>query len=68
MLERAKMRALPVINRMPDVTQAAQACCGVCRTCTTTNIVAVGGTLVTAGALYAARLCGRLLKTSSERE
>jgi hypothetical protein len=65
MLERAKTRALPVLNRMPDVTPAAQACCGVCRTCTTTNIVAVGGALVTAGALYAARLGGRRLKTSS---
>jgi hypothetical protein len=41
MLERAKGRALPVLNRAVDVAPAAQACCGACRTCVTTNLAAV---------------------------
>jgi hypothetical protein len=32
-----------VINKIPDMTPAAQACCGVCRTCTTTNVLVIGG-------------------------
>jgi hypothetical protein len=58
-LDRAKTRALPVLNRIPDVTPAAQACCGVCRTCTTTNIVTVGGAaLAAAGYWIGCRLRG----------
>ncbi len=41
MLDRAKSRALPVLNRIRDMTSAAQACCGVCRTCATKSILAV---------------------------
>jgi hypothetical protein len=41
MLERATTRALPLINRTVDLTPAVQACCGVCRTCATTNILTV---------------------------
>jgi hypothetical protein len=47
-LERAQTRALPVVTRAADFAPAAQACCGVCRSCATTNLVglafaAVGG-------------------------
>jgi hypothetical protein len=41
MLERAQTRALPLLNRAVDLTPAVQACCGVCRTCATTNVLAV---------------------------
>jgi branched-subunit amino acid ABC-type transport system permease component len=40
-LERTTTRALPLLNRAVDLTPTAQACCGVCRTCATTNIVGV---------------------------
>ena len=32
-------RGLPLINRAVELTPAAQACCGACRTCVTTNVV-----------------------------
>src|SRR5262249_52791669 len=41
MLEQAKTRALPVVTRAADLAPAAQACCGVCRTCAATNVVGV---------------------------
>jgi hypothetical protein len=38
MLEQAKIKTLPLVTRAADFAPAAQACCGVCRTCTTTNV------------------------------
>src|SRR3954453_17313080 len=32
-------RGLPLLNRAVELTPAAQACCGACRTCVTTNVV-----------------------------
>lgn len=32
------MRALPILNRAVDAAPAMQACCGVCRSCVTTNV------------------------------
>jgi hypothetical protein len=43
MLERARANALPVLNRAVDYAPATQACCGVCRTCATTNVLALAG-------------------------
>ncbi len=53
MFERTTRRALPVLNRAADVAPAVQACCGVCRTCVTTNVVgvAVAGAVGTAAFL-----------------
>ena len=54
MLGRLPARALPVVNRSEDVTPAAQACCGVCRTCMTSNVIALvaaGVTVATARVL-----------------
>ena len=59
MLERTRMRTLPVLNRVPDLTPAAQACCGVCRTCATTNILALAGAAFASASLYVARLFRR---------
>jgi hypothetical protein len=59
-LDKAKTLTLPVINRTPDVTPAAQACCGVCRSCATTNAMGLAGGLVVAGSAYVARAGRRL--------
>jgi hypothetical protein len=63
MLEQTKMRTLPVVNRAADFAPAAQACCGFCRTCTTTNIV--GLTFAGLGGLgvYLGRFARRLART-----
>jgi hypothetical protein len=45
-LERSKTRALPLLNRSADLAPAAQACCSVCRSCMTTNVLTLGGALV----------------------
>jgi hypothetical protein len=45
MFERAQVRMLPVVNRASEHAPMVTACCNVCRTCTTTNLVG----LVTAG-------------------
>jgi hypothetical protein len=54
-LERAQTRALPLLNKGADIAPAAQACCGACRTCVTTNALA----LVTGAALYAVAFARR---------
>jgi hypothetical protein len=45
MLERAVTRTMPVVNRAADFAPVLPACCNVCRTCTTTNLlgIATGG-------------------------
>jgi hypothetical protein len=60
MLERLSVRLAPVTNRAAEYGPAIPACCNVCRTCTTTNLVglAVGG--VTVAGLAAARLVRRV--------
>jgi len=62
MLDGAKTRALPVLNRVPDLVPAAQACCGACRTCTVTNVLALAGATLAGAACYAARGARRLLR------
>ena len=59
MLQRAQTRALPVLNKTVELTPAVQACCGVCRTCVTTNVVTLATAAVTGAGLYAARLFRR---------
>ena len=58
MLERTKMRTLPVLNKAVDFAPATQACCGACRTCMNTNIMSA----LAAGALFAAAPVVRLAK------
>jgi hypothetical protein len=45
MLERLSVRMAPLTTRASDLAPVAPACCNVCRTCTTTNVVglALGG-------------------------
>jgi hypothetical protein len=60
MLDQAKTRTLPLLNRTADLAPAAQACCGVCRTCATTNLLTLAGALVAGAAASAVRLRKRL--------
>jgi hypothetical protein len=48
MYDRVQMKTLPLVNKTADVLPAAQACCGVCRTCATTNAFAVLGVIAAA--------------------
>ena len=60
MLDQAKTRTLPLLNRTADLAPAAQACWGVCRTCATTNLLTLAGALVAGAAASAVRLRKRL--------
>lgn len=60
MLDQAKTRTLPLLNRTVELAPAAQACCGVCRTCATTNLLTLAGALVAGAAAFALRLRERL--------
>ena len=55
MLERAQAKALPLLNKGVEVTPTLQACCGACRTCVTTNSLAI----VSGAALYLAKFARR---------
>jgi hypothetical protein len=59
MLDKTRMRTLPVLNRAADFAPAAQACCGACRTCVTTNVLSLAAAALTGAGLYAARLVRR---------
>ena len=60
MLERTSTKALPLLNRAVDLAPAAQACCGVCRTCATTNVVTLALTGLAGVGLAGARLVRKL--------
>jgi hypothetical protein len=50
MLQRLSVRVAPITNRAAEYGPAAPACCNVCRTCTTTNLVGLAiGALTIAG-------------------
>jgi len=59
MLDRTQAKALPLLNRSVEIAPAVQACCGVCRTCVTTNVFALAGAGLAAAAVYAKRLVRR---------
>jgi hypothetical protein len=60
MLERAQTRALPLVNKGAEFAPI-QACCGVCRTCVTTNVLTLGVAALTGAAVYLTRGLRRLL-------
>jgi hypothetical protein len=64
MLEGAKTRSLPVLNKTVDLAPAVQACCGVCRTCMTTNVLTLIGAGAAGAALYITRFAKRFVKPS----
>jgi hypothetical protein len=65
MLERVSVRMAPIANRAAEYGPAAPACCNVCRTCTTTNVVGlvVGG--MTAAGVWLASVARRDLPKPS---
>jgi hypothetical protein len=58
-LERTTTRTLPILNRAADLAPTAQACCGVCRTCATTNIVGIALAGLTGAGLALKRVVRR---------
>jgi hypothetical protein len=62
-LQRLSVRVAPITNRAAEYGPAVPACCNVCRTCTTTNLVglALGGLTFAAVAVagFARRVTGR---------
>ena len=64
MLERTQARMLPVVSRAADYAPVAPACCNVCRTCATTNVVALAFGAVAAAGYGVARLARRALRRS----
>jgi hypothetical protein len=62
MLERAQLKALRVLNKAADLAPATQACCGVCRTCATTNVFALAGVALAAVGPRLARVRRRLTR------
>jgi hypothetical protein len=63
-LERAQTRALPLINKSAELAPV-QACCGVCRTCVTTNVLTLAIAGVTGAALYLAHGVRRIFFAES---
>jgi hypothetical protein len=63
MLQRLSVRIAPLTTRAAEYAPLAPACCNVCRTCTTTNVVGVvlGGATVAAVGVgrFAKRIVGR---------
>jgi hypothetical protein len=59
MLDKTRMRTLPVLNRAVDLAPAAQVCCGACRTCMTTNVLSLAAAGIAGTGLYLARLVRR---------
>ena len=60
MLERAQTRALPLVNKGAEFAPA-QACCGLCRTCVTTNVLTLAVAGATGAAVYLTRGVRRIL-------
>lgn len=60
MLQRLSVRAAPITNRVADYGPAVPACCNVCRTCTTTNLVGLAIGVVTAAGVGVASFARRL--------
>jgi hypothetical protein len=58
-LEQTKMRALPLLGKAGDLTPAATACCGACRTCVTTNVFTLAAAAVVGLVAYGRRFLGR---------
>jgi hypothetical protein len=57
-LTKLSVKATPITNRAADYGPMVPACCNVCRTCTTTNIVG----LATAGAVATFAAMRRLVR------
>jgi hypothetical protein len=66
MLERAQLRMLPIVNRTADHAHLVPACCNICRTCTTTNIVALVFGGIAAAGIAVAGLAKRAARATTQ--
>lgn len=62
MFERAQVRILPVVNRAAEQGPLVGVCCNACRTCTTTNLVALLAAFVAGALAFIARFARRIVK------
>jgi hypothetical protein len=58
-LEKTQTRALPLLNKGVDLAPAVNACCGVCRTCVTTNMFTLAAAGVVGAGAWLARFVQR---------
>jgi hypothetical protein len=58
-LDKTRVKTLPVLNRAADFVPAAQACCGACRTCMTTNLLSLAAAGIAGAGVYVARFMRR---------
>jgi hypothetical protein len=61
MLERASIRTLPLVSRAAEHAPVATACCNACRTCVSSNLLA----LATGGAVALAAAVRRLARRAT---
>jgi len=59
--ERAKMRALPLVNQVGEATPMVTTCCNACRACWTSNLLGLAAAALGAVALGARRLARRVI-------
>jgi hypothetical protein len=64
MLERAKARALPVLNNAAEHAPMTTACCNACRTCVSSNLIGLALAGITAAGVSVASFARRLVKPS----
>jgi hypothetical protein len=62
MLERATVRLAPVMARTADLAPVVPACCNVCRTCTTTNMIGLAMAGVGGATFAVVRLARRIVR------
>lgn len=62
MLERVTVKLTPVTARTADLAPVVPACCNVCRTCTTTNMIGLGMAMVAGAGYGVARFAKRLAR------
>jgi hypothetical protein len=65
MLRTLSVKAAPITNRAADYGPMVPACCNVCRTCTTTNIVGLALGLFTAAGVRIASFTRRVIAKPS---
>jgi hypothetical protein len=59
MFERASSRMIPLANRAAEQAPMVTACCNACRTCVSTNLIALAVAAAGGAAAFLARLAKR---------
>lgn len=64
MLDRLNARMLPIANRASEHAPMVAVCCNACRTCTTTNLIALGSAVAVGVVALVGRSIKRLISVS----